>query len=298
MATLGMIPLCEKGLTTDPRWVVEFVQMLEREEAESVWMPEHVVVAEEYEPLYDYSEDGLAPMDPNTQMPDPLDWLTFAAAHTNTLRLGTGVLIGPQHSAAILAKRLATIDALSAGRLEVGIGIGWQKEEYEAVGVPYNNRGRRLDEALDAMRALWRDDPATFHGEFINFDKVYCDTKPAQADGVPFLIGGSSDAAARRAGLRGNGFFPYTISPDELVEKMQIVQTTAIAAGRDPEPLSVTIWPSSYNPEGTFDLGLVKAFADAGADRFIIAAFEAEETSIEGLKRLVCDYQDKIMSHL
>lgn len=298
MATMGIIPLCEKGLTTEPRWVTEFVQMLEREGVESVWMPEHVIMAEEYEPLYDYSEDGRAPVDPNTQMPDPLDWLAFAAAKTSTLKLGTGVLIGPQHSAAILAKRLATIDSLSEGRLEIGIGIGWQKEEYQAVGVPYSQRGKRLDEALDAMRALWQDDPATFHGEFINFEKVYCDTKPHQSQGVPFLIGGSSEPAARRAGKRGNGFFPYTISPDDLAARMETVRAAAQEAGRDSDELSVTIWPFSHDPAGTFDLGLAKAFVEAGADRLIVAAFEAEETSMEGLQRFVRDYLDKIVAQV
>ena len=202
----GIIPLCERAFTTDPKWVGEFVTMLESEDVESVWMPEHVVMAEDYGPLYEYSEDGRAPVAPTTMMPDPLHWLTFAAALTQKLVIGTGVLIGPQHSAAVLAKRLSTLDALSAGRLKVGIGIGWQKEEYEAVGVPYRQRGKRLDEALDAMRILWRDDPATYHGEFIDFEKVHCDTKPVQVGGVPFYIGGSSEAAAKRAGQRGDGF--------------------------------------------------------------------------------------------
>jgi probable F420-dependent oxidoreductase len=231
-------------------------------------------------------------------MPDPLHWLTFAAALSEKLLLGTGVLIGPQHSAAVLAKRLSTLDALSGGRLRIGIGIGWQKEEYEAVGVPYRARGKRLDELLDAMRILWREDPATYHGQFVNFDKVYCDTKPAREEGVPFYIGGSSEAAARRAGLRGNGFFPYVISPEDLSARMETVRSAAAEAGRDLEDFSVTIWPASWRPGGTFDLELARAYRDAGADRLIVAAFEAEGPSLAEMQKLVARYRDEIIGRL
>lgn len=295
---LGVIPLCEKAVSTDPRWVAQFVRMLEDEGVESVWMPEHVIMAEDYEPLYEYSEDGRAPVAPDTMMPDPLHWLTFAAAHSDKLKLGTGVLVGPQHSAAILAKRLATVDALSAGRLQVGIGIGWQKEEYAACGVPYAQRGARLDEMLDAMRALWRDDPATFHGEFTRFDRVYCDTKPVQGDGVPFIIGGSSEAAARRAGTRGDGYFPYTISPRDLALRVNTMRDTAQQCGRDPDSLPLTVWPHSYRPGGTFDLELVREYAALGTQRLVVAAFEAGATDIESIRRFIGDYQDRIIANV
>lgn len=294
----GVIPQCEKALTNDPKWVRELIGILEGESVESVWMPEHVVMAEDYEPLYEYSEDGRAPVAPTTMMPDPLHWLTFAAALSEKILLGTGVLIGPQHSAAVLAKRLATLDALSGGRLRVGIGIGWQKEEYEAVGVPYRQRGKRLDEALDAMRILWRDDPATYHGEFVRFDKVHCDTKPARSAGVPFYIGGSSQPAARRAGLRGDGFFPYVVSPEELAVSMETIRGAAAEAGRSLDDFSVTIWPASWRPGATFDLELARAYRDAGADRLIIAAFEAEGPSLPELRRLVTRYRDDIVGRL
>jgi probable F420-dependent oxidoreductase len=295
---LGIIPLCEKQYTTDPRWVEQFTRLLEDAGVESVWMPEHVIMAEDYEPLYEYSEDGRAPVAPTTMMPDPLHWLTFAAAHSERLRLGTGVLIGPQHSAAILAKRLATLDALSGGRLEVGIGIGWQKEEYAACGVPYSRRGKRLDEMLDAMRTLWRDDPASFDGEFTRFERVYCDTKPAQTDGVPFLIGGSSEAAARRAGTRGDGYFPYTISPEDLANRMQTLRQAARDCNRNPEHLPLTVWPHSYRPGGTFDLGLAREYAAVGASRLIVAAFEAGDTSLDAIRALIYSYQENIIGQL
>lgn len=295
----GIIPHCDRRMTTDPTWAKACVQLLEAEGVESVWMPEHVVMAEDYEPRYEYSDDGRAPVAPTTQMPDPLHWLSFAAAWTEQLRLGTGVLIGPQHSAAVLAKRLATLDALSGGRLIAGIGIGWQKEEYEAVGVPYRDRGRRLDELVDAMRCLWRDDPATFRGEFVSFEKVYCDTKPAQSYGVPLLIGGSSEAAARRAGTRGDGFYPYVISPDDLFRRVETLHRSASEACRTlPDPFPITIWPGSYDPQGTFDLGLIRAYRDAGATRLIAASFESGGEDLDSLRRFLREYRERVLAVL
>lgn len=291
----GVIPWCQRGVITDPRWTERFVRMLEEEGVESVWMPEHAVMAQDYEPRYEYSADGRAPITASTVMPDALHWLTFAAALSERLRLGTAVLIGPQHSAAILAKRLATLDALSGGRLEAGIGIGWQREEYEAVGVPYRDRGRRLDELLDAMRSLWRDDPATFRGEFVRFERVFCDTKPAGPEGIPLLIGGSSEAAARRAGLRGDGFVPYAISPERLAERVALMREVARAAGRDPAALRVTLWPASYRQGASLDPGLLRAYLHAGVDRFMVGAHEAGDTDVDVVRRFVCEFRDRIL---
>ena len=295
---MGVIPLCEQAVSTNPLWVKSFVQMLETSGVESVWMPEHVIMAEDYEPLYEYSEDGRAPVSPTTQMPDPLHWLSFAAAWTEKLRLGTGVLIGPQHSAAVLAKRLGTLDALSGGRLMAGIGIGWQKEEYEAVGVPYSRRGQRLDELLDAMRSLWLDRPASFHGDFINFDRVHCDTPPVNGT-VPILVGGSSAAAARRAGIRGDGYFPYVISPEDLALRLEDARAAAAAASRSiGESFDITVWPWSYDNSGTFDVGLARAYRDLGVSRLIVAAFEAGDPELPSIERFIGDYQDRVLGAL
>ena len=298
MMHFGVIPLCAKPFITDAHWVRRFLEMLEEEGAESVWMPEHVVMAQDYEPLYEYSADGRAPVAADTVMPDPLEWLSFAAACTERLRLATGVLIGPQHSAAMLAKRLATLDALSGGRLQVGIGIGWQREEYAALGVPYSARGRRLDECIDAMRVLWREAPASFTGEFVRFERVFCDTRPVQPRGVPLYIGGSSEAAARRAGLRGDGFFPYVISPEDLAARLATVRGAAREAGRTLENFSVTVWPASFRPGATFDIGLARAFRDAGADRLLIAGYEAGANTPEALRGLVAGFRDRIAGAL
>ncbi len=204
---IGVIPLFTRGVVCDPDWIAELVAMLDEEEVESLWGVEHVLVAEDYQPNYPYSADGRMPTNELTSMPDPLAWLTFAAAHSRRLRVATGVLILPQYSPVQLAKRLATIDQLTRGRISLGVGLGWQVEEYAALNVPFAERARRMDENIRAMRALWTQSPASFEGEFVRFDRVHCDVSVAQPGGVPILVGGSTAAAAPPAGRRGDGVY-------------------------------------------------------------------------------------------
>ena len=174
-------------------------------------------------------------------IPDPLDLLAFIAGCTTTLRLGTGLLVLPEHHPVQLAKRLATIDRLSGGRLTIGVGVGWLKEEAEALNIDPATRGARADECIDAMRALWRDDEATFHGKFFSFTNACSFPKPVQPDGVPIHIGGHSAAAARRAGRLGNGFHPLGLAGELLDERIGQMREAALAAGRDPDALEITL---------------------------------------------------------
>ena len=296
---LGILPTFDRRTTLDPDFVTSFAGMAEQAGCESIWAVEHVVVAERYEPLYPYSPDGRMPTGPDTVMPDPLEWLAYVAAVTSRLRLGTSVMVASEHSAAILAKRVATLDALSRGRVLLGVGIGWQKEEYAAIGVPYRDRGRRLDETIEAMRALWGPGPASYRGRHVSFEKVSCDAKPAQKGGVPILIGGSSPAAARRAGRLGDGFYPYVISPGDLALRMGELREAARAAGRDPDAIEVTVWPGSFAFDRTFDLDLIRAYLDCGnVTRLVVSALEAGGTAIDDYRRLVSDYRAKVIDKL
>jgi probable F420-dependent oxidoreductase len=295
---LGYIPPMTKGITDDAGYVIPFVEMLDEVGIEIVWTVEHVIMAADYEPLYPYSDDGKAPTAPDTLMPDPLEWLAFAAARTDNLKLGTGVIVASQHSAAILAKRVATLDALSGGRVRLGVGIGWQREEYEAIGVPYRDRGRRLDETIESMRILWREDVATYHGRHVNFENVHMDAKPANGVDVPILIGGSSDYAARRAGRLGDGWYPYVISPEDFEKGVDTIGAAAKEAGRDPAQIELSIWPASYDFTRTFDLGFVKSYTDAGASRVVISQGESQTIDIPAQRDFIRRYQDEILSKL
>ena len=146
--------------------------------------------------------------------PIPLDLLAFLAGHTSRLGLATGVLVLPNHHPVVLAKRAATVDALSGGRLRLCVGVGWLREEIEACGVDFASRGRRADEQLAVLRALWADQPdgVSHHGEFFNFDNAMCYPKPVAGERLPVHIGGHSRAAARRAGRLGDGFQPLGVA--------------------------------------------------------------------------------------
>ena len=182
---------------------------------ESLWTVEHVVVPSGYESQYPYDPSGKMPGPEESPIPDPLVWLSYVGGATSTIRLATGILILPQRNPIVLAKEVATLDHLTGGRLELGVGVGWLEEEFDAIGVPFSERGKRTDQHIEAMRALWSDTKATYHGDFISFDD--CISLPQPVDGsVPVHVGGHTDIAARRAGRLGDGFFPGRGSTEDL----------------------------------------------------------------------------------
>ncbi|HZP27511.1 MAG TPA: LLM class F420-dependent oxidoreductase [Acidimicrobiia bacterium] len=295
---LGVLPRFTRDVIVDPGWVTGFGALCEEMGVESVWGVEHVLVAQDYEPRYPYSADGRMPGNPETVMPDPLEWLAFFAASSETVRLGTSVLVLTLHSPVVIAKRVATLDALSRGRMMLGVGIGWQVEEFAAVGVPYTQRGPRLDEYIDALRALWCEEFASFDGRFVRFDRVSSLPKPAHPGGVPIVIGGSSEAAARRAGTRGDGFFPYVVSPDDFAARVADVRAAAVAAGRDPGAVELTVWPTSWRPGAALDVDLARRYADGGADRLVVSAQEAGGPALDDLRRFLGDYRERVLDRL
>ncbi|MBX7159864.1 MAG: LLM class F420-dependent oxidoreductase [Acidimicrobiia bacterium] len=204
---------------------------------ESVWTVEHTVVPAGYESQYPYSRDGRMPGPESSPIPDPLVWLTWVAAHSDRVRLGTGVLILPQRNPVILAKEVATLDAMSGGRVLLGVGVGWLAEEFAAIGVPFAERGRRTDEYIGALRELWTSAEPTFDGDFVAFERAFSEPKPAQQP-VPVHVGGHSVAAAHRAGRLGDGFFPA--NPRSLGDLVGEMRRAAEAAGRDPDAVEVS----------------------------------------------------------
>lgn len=295
----GLLPVFERSKILDRDWIEGFLRIAEEGGVESVWTVEHVVVGVDYEPLYPYSEDGQMPSGGgDTVMPDPLEWLGFAAAITSKLKLGTSVVVASQHSAAILAKRVATLDMLSRGRVMLGVGIGWQKEEYAAIGVPYRDRGRRLDECIEGMQALWADGPAKYEGRYVQLPNVVCDVKPYRPEGIPIVIGGSTSFAARRAGRLGDGFFPYVISPEDFAARVEEMRQTARDAKRNADALDVSVWPGSFDPMGTFDLDLAKRYVDGGAGRIVMNAMESGSMELEAIRRFIGEVQERIIAKL
>jgi probable F420-dependent oxidoreductase len=250
------------GPYVQPDMAAAFGHIAEDHGIESLWTVEHVVVPADYQSQYPYSSSGRMPGPEESPIPDPLIWLTWVGAATTTLRLATGILILPQRNPPILAKELATLDVLSGGRVELGVGAGWLREEFDALGVPFEERGARTDEYIEALRALWRDDECSFEGKFARFERVKCFPKPVQSP-IPIHVGGHTQAAARRAGRLGDGFFPGRSTDEDLRPLLDTMRTSAKDAGRDPDAIEVTAG-------GVMDLDGVKRFADLGVDRIAL----------------------------
>lgn len=237
---------------------------------DSVVAVDHVVFPDKYSSTYPYSATGRLPGGPSGMLPDPLIWMAAMAAVTTRLRFMTGVIILPLRNPLVLAKQVATLDHMSGGRVELGIGVGWLKEEFEALGVPFEKRGKRSDEYIAAMRALWANDGASFQGEFVNFHEVTCSPKPV-AKNVPIVIGGHSEAAAKRAGRLGNGFFPSIGATVDTAPLYDVARRAAEAAGRDPAAIEMMAGcPELLPGSGNDPHAAIEARAKRGIGRIVL----------------------------
>lgn len=241
-----------------PDGAAKLARAAENNGIESLWAVEHVVVPQGYASQYPYSADGRMPGDETASIPDPLAWISYMAALTSTVRLCTGILILPQRNPVVLAKECSTIDVLSGGRFSLGVGIGWLKEEFDAIGVPFDERAARAEEYIEALRALWSTDE-TFHGRFADFTQARSYPKPQQGS-IPIVVGGHAKAAARRAGRLGDGFFPGKNVTADLIEECR---RAAKDAGRDPASVEITVG-------GMPSLDFAKQMADMGAERIVL----------------------------
>jgi probable F420-dependent oxidoreductase len=236
---------------------------------DSVWGGEHVVLPTRMASKYPYTADGKIPAEPDTPIPDPLIWLAFAAAAAPTLRLGTCILIVPQRNPVVLAKELATLDRLSGGRLELGLGVGWLREEFEALGVPWEHRGERNDEYIAAMRALWSGPHAEFHGKFVDFAPVTCSPRPVQRS-IPILVGGDTEAAIARAVRIADGYFPGEGDAVRLGALIARLREAEKRAGREPGRIQVN---AIFGAQMADPVAGARQFADLGVARAMVPAF-------------------------
>ena len=243
-----------------PEALTHLAQTAERTGFESMWTVEHVVVPKGYASAYPYSRDGKMPGPETAPIPDPFVWLAYAAAVTKTIQLGTGVLILPQRHPFYVAKEVATLDALSGGRVQLGVGIGWLEEEFRSLGVPFKTRAARAEESVAALRSLWSEGPSEFHGEHFDWNPVESHPKPA-AGRVPIHVGGHVAGAARRAARVGDGYFPAR--PDGLDAGLKAMREECEKIGRDPGEIEITTG-------GVTDPDARRALEDLGVARVVI----------------------------
>lgn len=270
----------------DAAFIVPFARHAESLGFDSLFFADHIVFPAHKKEPYPYTESGEYPWDnEGIQLPEPLSLMAFLAGATTTLRFGTAVLVLPQRHPILLAKQLATIDRLSDGRIELGIGAGWLRDEFEILGWGFDDRGARADEWIVVMRTLWRDRVATYHGDHVDFAEVRLTTHPVQPGGVPIIVGGQSPPALRRAGRYGDGFLPaFNVEqdPEGYARHWATVRQHAERAGRDPGEIALQGF--GWTRAGAH--GLRKL----GATRMICSVFEADlDSSRRALDRLAVE---------
>lgn len=251
------------------------------------WLPEHVVQFAAYpESVYPYAagsgqempeqsddaplqwdDDTYAMADVRSSLVDPVIGMAWAAAATSTIEVGSNILVLPQRNPVFLAKELASLDAFCRGRVVLGVGVGWAKEEFDALGLDFATRGKRTDEAIAALRHLWRDERSTYRGAHFAFADAYSFPKPTRVGGVPILIGGESRPAMRRVARLADGWLPYNLPVEDAPAAIAELKAMTRDHGRDPEALRII--KIVYSNARLDDL---KRYRDAGVTEFNLAS--------------------------
>jgi len=271
-----------------PEMLAAVAREVEARGVHRIWVGEHVVMFDAYASSYPYAHDGRMPIGPGSGLLEPFTTLAFLAGVTTHARLGTAMCLLPQRNPVYTAKEVATVDWLSKGRVDLGVGVGWLREEFEAVSVPWDHRGERTDEYLDVVMALWCEDPSSYSGTYYRLPSCNQHPKPVQDPHPPVHIGGESEAALRRAARRGQGWHTFNRPPNELGPVLARLDELLDRHGRGRDDIEVTVCPyfQPLNPATT------EQYAESGADSLaallfaasaddVAAAFDALDPSIE-----------------
>ena len=246
------------GICADPETTIAVAQAAEDAGFESVWTAEHVVLPDPQVPP--------SPSAPDNPLLDPVVALSFVAAQTETLRLGTGIIILPQRNPVILAKELASLDVLSQGRLIFGLGVGYLRPEFDALGIPFADRGARTTEYLEAIRALWTQPKPEYKGRFVHFSGIQAQPRPIQKPPPPIVMCACTPPALRRTVERGNGWYGFALDLAAAADRIAALRELEKSCDRPSElgPLEISI-----TPPGRIDADAMRRYADLGVDRLI-----------------------------
>jgi probable F420-dependent oxidoreductase len=246
------------NVCSNPEVAARVAKAAEAAGFESVWTGEHVVLPDPQVPP--------SPLPPSYPLLDPAVSLAYIAAHTTTIRLGTGIIILPQRNPVVLAKELTSVDVVSNGRLIFGLGIGYLKPEFDALGIPFDKKGARSMDYLQAMKALWMQEKPAHHGEFVTFSGIQALPQPVQKPHPPVVIGGHTKEAFRRAVQHANGWYGFALDLEKTAECLAGLKKAAQEVNR---PTSLGSLDISITPGPTLDLDLAKRYADLGVHRLI-----------------------------
>jgi probable F420-dependent oxidoreductase len=247
------------GPCADPATARRVAVAAEQAGLESLWTGEHVVLPDPQVPP--------SPSPPEVPFLDPAVSLAFLAAATTTIRLGTGIIILPQRNPLVLAKELASVDVLSGGRLTFGLGIGYLRPEFDALGIPFAAKGPRAMDYLDAILALWTQPQPAHEGRFVRFAGIQAYPRPVQKPHPPIVIGGHTPPAFRRAVERANGWYGFALGPDDVARCVEGLKAAATTAAR---PASLGPLEISVTPRGRLDVDAVRRYASLGVARLIV----------------------------
>lgn len=231
----------------------------------TLWAGEHVVMVDEASSRYPYAADGRIAVPSTADWLDPMVGLSFAAAATSTIKIATGVLLLPEHNPVVMAKQAASLDTLSDGRLILGVGVGWSREEFDALGVPFARRAARTREYVGAMRTIWSESVASFQGEFVSFQSIRVYPKPARGRAIPVVLGGNSDAALRRVAAWGDGWYGFYLqSVAQVAQRLAYLRECCQEVGRDPAELQLAVALEHPHHDD------IAALSDLGVDELVI----------------------------
>ena len=262
---------------------------------ESIWTVEHSVVPVGYKSAYPYSDTGRMPGPENVPIPDPLLPLAYAAAVTRKLRLATGVLILAQRHPIYVAKEVATLDVLSGGRAILGVGIGWLEEEFDALGISFKDRAARAEESVRAIRSLWSPKAESFEGQFFRWKPLESNPKPVQTPGVPIVVGGHVEGAARRAARCGDGFFPAKGDLETLTRLKAALVDECGKIGRNPDEIELMTGARATSGGSQMELDEIRRYQDLGVKRLVIGPPGMDKDSVrKGLET----FGDQVISKL
>lgn len=233
---------------TPPSVIADAARAIEERGFHSVWVPEHVVLFEDYQSKYPYSPDGRIGGFGKGMM-EPFTALTFLASHTSTIRLGTSICLVAQRNPVYTAKQVADLDYLSGGRVNFGIGLGWLREEFEALAMPFEKRGQRANEHIAVMKSLWCDETSSYDGELYQLPPTMMYPKPVQTPHPPIFVGGEGDAALRRTADLAQGWLGAGINVEDMGERIDTLHGMLVARGRDRDEVKIYTMPNR-RPDG------------------------------------------------
>jgi probable F420-dependent oxidoreductase len=256
------------GNLAQPKLLTAAAENGERLQFSTIWAPEHLLFPQRFDSKYPYARGEDLPISTDIPFLNPFLALTYAAARTQRIRLATGICLVPEYHPILLAKICASLDCLSEGRLALGIGIGWLREEFEVLGIPWERRAKRTREYVEAMRRLWNGEHS-YQGEFANFAGVMSFPTPTHRGKLPILVGGQSEAALKRAAAYGNGWCGFNLTPEETGDAIKKIKNMLAANGRDREPFEYSVSPIAsatpddlkrYHELGIHELNLAPVF--------------------------------------